>query len=256
MSTTNTLRRFLEQAWLPFALLALWWVLSSGSTNFYFPPLSVIWETFLDELLTGRMLRNIGASMRNITAGLFIGVLAGVFIGVAIGRSRNLRAVLDPYLQFLRAMPQVALIPIIIGAFGITALPKIWAIAFACVWPVLLNTIDGIRAIDTGTRDMVRSYRINRRLELFKVMLPAALPQIMAGIRVSLSVAVVVMVVSEIWGATEGLGFFINQSGAQFQVAATWAGTLVVGLIGYLLSLIFLFIEHRSLHWYHNSAQQ
>ncbi|MGO2111830.1 MAG: ABC transporter permease [Pseudoclavibacter sp.] len=245
----------LEQAWLPILLVAVWYVASANSTNVFLPPLSRIGESFVVELTTGDLLANIWASMRNIAVGLALGVLVGVIVGVAIGKSRPLRSVLNPYLQFARSVPQVALVPIIIGALGISAMPKIWAIAFACIWPVLLNTVDGVRAIDPGVRDLVRSYRIGTWRELFKVVLPAALPQMMAGMRISLSVAVVVMVVSEIYGATEGLGYFINYSKGLFQPESTWMGTLLVGLIGYLLSVLFLVIEKRALHWYHASAE-
>lgn len=255
MTMSRVARDVLMQAWLPILLIVLWYVGSMNSTSLYFPPLSRIWDAFVVEVQSGNMWRHVGASMRNIFAGLFAGVIAGVVIGVIIGKSRLMRRLLNPYLQFARSIPQVALIPIIIGAFGITAIPKIWAIAFACIWPVLLNTVDGIRAIDPGVRDMVRSYRISRPRELFKVVLPAALPQIMAGIRISLGVAVVVMVVSEIFGATEGLGYFIHHSGQSFRAAPTWAGTLLVGVIGYLLSTIFLVIEKYTLRWYHQSAE-
>jgi len=248
-------RGVLEQAWLPILLLALWYVASESSTNPFFPPLSSIWASFITELESGRLAVNFWASMRNIAVGLLAGVVVGVVVGVAIGRSRALRTILNPYLQFARSVPQVALVPIIIGAFGLSALPKIWAIGFACIWPVLLNTVDGIRAIDPGVRDMVRAYRISTTRELFKVVLPAALPQIMAGIRISLAVAVVVMVVSEIYGSTEGLGYFINYTRGLFQPAATWMGTLLVGFIGYLLSTLFLVVEKRALYWYHASAE-
>ncbi|GGA74534.1 ABC transporter permease [Pseudoclavibacter endophyticus] len=248
-------RALLEQAWLPILLIVIWYFASAASTNPFLPPLSRIWESFLVELTTGDLIAHTVASMRNIVAGLFLGVVVGIVVGIAIGKSRALRSILNPYLQFARSVPQVALVPIIIGALGITALPKIWAIAFACIWPVLLNTVDGVRAIDPGVRDLVKSYRIGTRLELFKVVLPAALPQMMAGMRISLSVAVVVMVVSEIYGATEGIGYFINYSKGLFQPESTWMGTLLVGLLGYLLSVLFLVIEKRALHWYHASAE-
>ena len=247
--------RVLEQLWLPALLVIWWWVASASSTNPFLPPLSEIVDAFIAALQSGSLAANTFASMRNIFVGLIVGVGLGIAIGTAVGLSRAARSVLDPYLQFMRAIPQVAIIPIIIGAFGITAIPKIWAIAFACIWPVLLNTVDGIRAIDPGVRDMVKSYRVSTSRSLFKVMIPAALPQIMSGTRISLSVAVVVMVVSEIYGSTEGLGYFINYTKGLFQMEDTWMATLVVGLIGYLLSIIFLVIEKYALRWYHESAQ-
>ncbi|OJX70169.1 MAG: hypothetical protein BGO95_03975 [Micrococcales bacterium 73-13] len=253
-STRSFLLAFLEQAWLPVLLVVIWWFASEGNTNPFFPPLSKIWDSFVTEMSSGQMELHLWASTRNILIGLAVGVVVGVVGGTVIGLSRRLRAVLNPYLQFFRTLPQVAIIPIIIGAFGITAVPKIWAIGFACIWPVLLNTVDGIRAIDPGVRDMVDAYRITTWRSIFRVVLPGALPQIMAGIRISLSVAVVLMVVSEIYAATEGVGYFIHITTGLFQTDKTWMGTLLVGLMGYLLSVIFLLIEKRALRWYHESA--
>jgi len=245
----------LEQLWLPVLLVVWWWFASASSTSPFFPPLQEIWGSFVSELDSGNLANNFWSSVRNIGVGLLVAIILGVAIGTLVGRSRAARTILGPYLQFARSIPQVALIPIIIGAFGITPVPKIWAISFACIWPVLLNTIDGIRAIDPAVNDMTRSYQITTRLGLMKVVLPATLPQIMAGIRVSLAIAVIVMVVSEIYGAAEGLGYFINHAKGLFKTEATWMGTLVVGVLGYALSAIFLIIEKRVLHWYHESAK-
>ena len=258
----KTLKAILEQAWLPVVLVLVWWFASdwwwsttTDSKKAFLPPLSKIWDAFIKEAESGDLTVNTAASMRNIALGLLIAIVVGVAIGTLIGRSRPIRMILNPYLQFARSVPQVALIPIIIGALGITWLPKIWAIAIACVWPILLNAVDGIRAIDPGVKDMTKAYQLSARHELFRVTLPAALPQIMAGIRISLGVAVVVMVVSEIYGSTEGLGYFINYEKGLYRGPETWMATLLVGLIGYLLSIVFLVVEKFTLRWYHESAQ-
>jgi sulfonate transport system permease protein len=101
---------------------------------------------------------------------------------------------------------------------------------------------------------MARAYRIPRMLRLRKVVLPAALPQIVAGVRVALAVGVVVMVVSEIFSSTKGLGHSINTAGSVFDVASAWAGTLLVGVLGYLLSVLFVLLEKVILRWYFESA--
>ena len=256
------LKSLAEQAWLPIVLVIVWWFASdwwwsttTDSKKAFLPPLSRIWDAFIEEAQSGDLGVNFVASMRNIALGLLVGVVVGIAIGTVVGRSRAARAILNPYLQFARSVPQVALVPIIIGAFGITWVPKIWAIAIACIWPILLNTVDGIRAIDPAVRDMTKAYRLTSGHELFRVVLPAALPQIMAGIRVSLGVAVVVMVVSEIYGSTEGLGYFINYEKGLYRGPETWMATILVGLIGYGLSLAFLVVEKFTLRWYHESAK-
>jgi len=258
----KTLKAGIEQAWLPIILVLVWWIASewwwhstTDPKKVFLPPLSQIWGAFVTEAASGNLAANTFASLRNILLGLLVAVVVGVAVGTAVGSSRAARMLLNPYLQFARSVPQVALVPIIIGAFGLTWLPKIWAIAIACVWPILLNTVDGIRAIDPAVQDMTKAYQFTRPLKLVRVTLPAALPQIMAGIRVSLGIAVVVMVVSEIYGSTEGIGYFINYEKGLYRGPETWMATLVVGLIGYLLSLAFLLVEKTTLRWYHESAQ-
>jgi ABC-type nitrate/sulfonate/bicarbonate transport system permease component len=254
---TTSLRRvggLLAQIWLPVLLLVLWYVLSAGSTSLYFPQLSEIFTAMRQGFTEGTLGTDVLVSLRNLAAGLVLATVAGTLLGLVIGELPRLRQVLDPLLQFVRAVPQVAIVPIVLGALGIGAAPKIYSIAFACFWPILLNTVDGVRGIDPAVRQMARAYRIPTLLRMRRVVFPGALPQIVAGVRVSLSIGVVVMVVSELFGALAGLGHFIDQAGKSFHVADAWAGTLLVGAIGYLLSALFLALEHRVLGWYFASA--
>lgn len=251
---SGRIARVVEQLWLPIGLVVLWFLVSAQSTNPYFPPLSEIIGAFWRRVETGRFFTDFQASLVNLAAGLGLGILIGAVAGILIGRSVRLRVVLSPFLEFCRAVPQVALVPVVIGALGITAGPKIWTIALATLWPVLLNTMDGVRAIDPAVRDMVRAFRIPERVALARVVLPASLPQMAAGIRISLSIGVVIVVVSEIYGAAIGLGYYINQSGSTFDVPSTWAGTLVIGVLGYLLNVVFVIVEKSTLRWYFESA--
>ena len=240
--------------WLPILLIVIWWFASASSTNLFFPPLEKIWQTTVKLFASGEMIVNIGVSLGNILAGLLFATVIGVALGVLIGRIQLLRELVDPLLEFFRAVPQTALIPIIIGALGIGAAPKIFMIAFACVWPVLLNTIDGVRSLDPQIEDMSRAYRIPLALRLRRVILPAALAQIVAGIRVSLAIAVVVMIVSEFFASTAGIGYFIQSSSNGFRFRDVWSGALVIGVLGYVLSELFRLFEHVALKWYFDSA--
>ncbi|MQA08978.1 MAG: ABC transporter permease subunit [Pseudonocardiaceae bacterium] len=248
------LLRLLERLWLVAVLAAGWWFVSADSTSVYFPALSAIWDALVSGITSGTIRTDVTYSLTNIVLGLVLATIVGTALGILIGELERLRQVLDPFLQFVRSVPQSALIPIVIGALGIGQAPKIYMIAFACVWPVLLNTIDGVRAIAPEVRDMAKAYQIPHSLRLRRMVLPAAMPQIMAGVRVSLAVGVVVMVVSEIFSATVGIGHFINTAGSVFDISAAWAGTLVVGALGYLLSLAFIVVEKAMLGWYFKSA--
>jgi ABC-type nitrate/sulfonate/bicarbonate transport system permease component len=242
------------QSWLPLALIAAWWFGSANSSSIYFPPLQVILSALARDLSTGPLMDYLAFSLTNLAAGLAIAAVAGIGIGILLGSVKPIRDACNPLIQFVRSIPQVALVPLIIGALGIGAMPKIWSIAFACMWPILLNTIDGVRGMDTAQSDMARAYRLTPRVRFWRVYLPAAMPQIMAGMRVALAVGVVVMVVSEIYGADSGIGYYILHSGRNFEIPETWAGTILAGLLGYVLSTLFVVIERYVLAWYFASA--
>jgi ABC-type nitrate/sulfonate/bicarbonate transport system permease component len=142
-------------------------------------------------------------------------------------------------------------VPIFILVFGIDDTMKVIVIAFGCVWPILLNTAEGVRALDGVLGDTARTYGITGAARLRHLVLPGASPQIFAGLRQALSLAIILMVISELFAATNGLGFAIVQAQRSFAIPEMWAGMLVLGLIGFLLSLVFRAIENRCLAWYH-----
>lgn len=243
-----------DRSWIIAVLLVLWWFASERSTNFFIPSLREILAVLWRDLGNGVLLDGARYSLTNLAGGLLLAIAAGVVLGLVIGEMPRVRRVVDPVLHFFRSIPQAALVPLIIGAFGIGQGPKIYTIAFACLWPVLLNTIDGVLGVEPTIRKFSRVYRIPRALHFRKVVLPAALPQIVAGVRVALPIGITVMVVSELFAATQGLGFYILNSSATFKIAETWAGALFVGIVGYLLSLLFIVCERRILRWYFKSG--
>lgn len=246
--------RYIERFWLIVALLVVWWFASADSTSLFFPPLSEILAVLARDLANGVIGSAVLFSMTNLMAGLLIAFAAGVVLGILIGESDRLRQILDPFIHFGRSIPQAALIPLVIGMLGLGAAPKIFAIALATVWPILLNTIDGVRGVDPSIHRVSRAYRIPRLLHFRRVVLPSAMPQIAAGFRVALPIGVTVMVVSELFAATNGLGFYILNSATTFKLAQTWAGAIVVGVIGYALILLFVLVERRVLAWYFTSG--
>jgi ABC-type nitrate/sulfonate/bicarbonate transport system permease component len=241
----------LKQLWLPVLVVAVLWIVSAGSTSFYFPPLSQMLSTLWTELAHGGLVSDLVFSLRNIVFGLALAIVVGVAAGLVIGEIKLLRQAVTPLLDFARATPTVALVPVIILTLGIGAGPKVFLIFLGSVWPILLNTISGVQGISPAVHETAHSYRIPWRLRLLKAVLPGALPQIFAGIRIALSVAVVLMVVSEIYGSPIGLGNFILQSGSSFKVKDTWAGTILIGILGYALSVLLLVCEHLLLGWYY-----
>ncbi len=248
------LRYGVESIWFIVALVLWWWIASSASTNVFFPPLSTILETLWRDLSNGLLLGYLAFSLSNLAVGLFFAIVIGVGLGLLIGEIRWLREALDPFVNFARSVPQAALVPLIIGTFGLGPGPKIYTIAFACVFPILLNTIDGVRGIEPTIRRFGKVYRITPWRYFRRVVLPGALPQIFAGIRVALPIGITVMVVSELYAANRGVGFYILNSSSTFQMAQTWAGAVLVGIVGYAIILIFSRIERIPLRWYFKSG--
>lgn len=250
----GALLNVLQRTWLIVVVFAIWWTVSANSTNIFIPSLEEILLSLRRDLANGVIGSGAGYSLTNLGVGLLLAVAVGIAGGLILGETRRLREIVDPVIHFFRSVPQAALVPLIIGAFGIGQGPKIYTIAFACMWPVLLNTIDGVLGVEPTIRKFSKVYRIPPGLHFRRVVLPAALPQIVAGIRVALPIGITVMVVSELFAANKGLGFYILNSSATFQVPETWAGALLVGVIGYILSLLFIVFERRILSWYFKSG--
>ncbi|MFK0119848.1 ABC transporter permease [Streptomyces sp. NPDC090994] len=250
---TRTIRAVRTLAWeftLPAALVVVWWLVSAQTGSLYFPPLSRILTRFHELWLFERFTSDVLPSVVNLAVGYLAAAVVGVALGVAMGLVPWLREAVNPAVQFLRALPAVALLPLAIQLLGIGWSMKAGVIFFGALWPVLLNTIDGVRSIDPLVREMTSSYRITRRERVRHVVLPAAGPQIFVGLRASLSVAVILLLASELVGSSSGLGFFVLQAQRQFNTTDMWAGMVLLGVIGYLLNVGLQALERRVLGWH------
>ena len=235
---------------LPVLLLVAYdgWARTAG--DFFFPPLSEIGATFADEWLFTRIPTDLLPSLGRMLAGFALAVGGGVALGALLGFSRTLSTALDPVLQFLRALPPPALIPVSLLVFGAGDSAKVFLIALGAVWPVLLNTVDGVRGVDRTALDMARSYRVPAHARLTRLVLPAALPRIFAGARTALGIAIILMVVSELIGADNGVGYVVQLAQRGFDIPEMWAGTLLLGLLGFGANALFVALEKRVLHWH------
>jgi ABC-type nitrate/sulfonate/bicarbonate transport system permease component len=243
--------RVLLAAALPVLLFAAWWLASAGSTNFYWPPLSKILTTFVDAWTPAQLRAEVLPSLGRLAVGYSLAVVAGITVGVLIGSFRSVRSLLEPVLEFFRAIPPPVLVPVIMLFAGIGDTMKVVVIASGCVWPILLNTVEGVRAVDEVLTDTCRAYRITGLARLRHLILRSASPQIVTGARQALSIAIILMVISEMFAASSGLGFKIVEYQRTFAIPEMWSGILLLGLIGFLLSLLFRLVEHRILVWYH-----
>ncbi|WP_328469400.1 ABC transporter permease [Actinoplanes sp. NBC_00393] len=246
----NVLKRVLYVVALPAVLFGAWFVLSDGSENFYSPPLRSILTAFGDTWQADRLRADVFPSLLRLFAGYLLAALIGIALGVAIGLNRRLRATVEPVLEFFRAIPPPVLVPVIMLFAGIGDGMKVIVIVFGCIWPILLNTVEGVRAVDSVVLDTARAYGVTGPARLTRVILPSAGPQIAAGLRQALSIAIILMVISEMFAASNGLGFTIVQFQRSFAIPEMWSGIILLGLLGFVLSLLFRLAERRALRWY------
>jgi ABC-type nitrate/sulfonate/bicarbonate transport system permease component len=238
---------------LPILLVAVWWFASAGSTDFYFPPLRTIVEVFPETWFGPRLVDDVLPSLGRLGIGYAAALLLGVGLGLVIGSNRWVRAVVEPVLEFLRSIPPPVLVPVLMLVAGIGNTMKILVIISGCLWPILLNTVEGVRAVDGVLDDTCRTYRIRGGLRWWHLVIRSASPQIVTGARQALSIGIILMVISEMFAASSGLGYTVIQFKDGFQIPQMWTGVILLGLLGVLLSVLFRIAEHHVLRWYHGS---
>jgi sulfonate transport system permease protein len=238
------------ELWLPVTAVVVWWFWSEGSTSPFFPPLSVILEAFQDNWVFERVGTDLVPSLMRFGLGLGIAAVIGVLVGVLLGLWSPARRATAPTVDFLRSIPAPALISIMILLLGFGNTMKVTAIAFASMFPILLNTIDGVRGVEPQQLEMARAYKLSQWQQITRVVLPAATPQIFAGLRISLAVALLVMAFSEMFAGTNGLGFFIVFAQETYRIPDMWSGIVMLGIVGYTVNVLFLLVERRALRWH------
>jgi ABC-type nitrate/sulfonate/bicarbonate transport system permease component len=235
---------------VPVAIVLVWWFASADNVSPFYPPLQKILTAFSENWVFERVASDVLPSLGRMFAGFTIAVVVGIGLGALLGRLPMVAYALNPVLQFGRALPATALVPVSIVLLGIGDVPKITLIAFVTLFPVMLNTIDGVRNVDPVLEDVCGSYRLTRVQRVLHVQLPAAAPQVLAGMRIALSVAFVMMVVTELVAATDGIGYVTLQAQQSFQVSLMWSGMLLLGILGVFLNGLFVLVERRLLRWY------
>lgn len=239
-------------------LLVLWEIVAATGMlpAMSFPRMSAILAALWGLVASGELLRELLPSLARTFGGYFIGCLLGVFIGLLMGYFRGIYNLLEPITEVLRPIPSPAYIPIVILFLGIDNEMKIFMIAFASFFPVLLNTYSGVRGVDPVQLQTARTFGVTGNRLLWKVVLPASAPYIFTGLRVSLAVALIVMVISEMVAASNGIGYFILSAQRGFKIRDMFAGVLTLAMLGYILNRLFLLIENRVLAWHYGYTQQ
>jgi ABC-type nitrate/sulfonate/bicarbonate transport system permease component len=241
---------------LPCLLVGLWWWASIEAQMYYLPTPQAIADAFGGFWTPERLRADVLPSIARLLIGFGLSCLLGISLGVAIGSSPRLRRLVEPVLEFLRAIPPPVLVPILLLLAGIGDRMRILVIISGCVWPILLNTVEGVRSADLVLEDTCRAYGIRGVARLRYFVLRAASPQIMTGVRLALPISIILMVISEMFANVSGLGFIIREFQTGFDIAQMWTGVVVLGLLGVVLAVLYWLVERRVLHWYHGSRPQ
>ena len=234
------------------ALLALAWELAARAelTNpLIVPRPSRILGVFWDLLWSGQILMQISLSMKRAAAGYLLAAAIFIPLGILMGLFERIHRALEVIVEVLRPVPPPVVIPVALLFFGLEDEMKIFVIFFSCAWPILLNTIDGVRGVDWVLLNTARTFRLSRGQTIWRIVLPAASPQIMTGLRVSLPITLILVVISEMVGSTDGIGYFILDAQRRFRVAQMYAGMFALAILGYTLNQLFDLAQRRLMAW-------
>ncbi|MGD8759803.1 MAG: ABC transporter permease [Anaerolineales bacterium] len=231
--------------------LALWEGLTRWSDlpPFILPPPEMVWRRFLDSLASGSLLRHTGVTLLEVLVGLAIGMTAATCLGYVLAKSRVVERLLAPYIVASQAVPVVAIAPLLVIWFGPGRLSKILISALIVFFPVLVNTIVGVRSVPEELRDLMRSMRATRWQTFAKLEAPAALPVLFGGLKVGATLSVIGAVVGEFVAADEGLGFVINAAEGQYDTSQKFVVVFVLMTIALGLYGLVAGLERSLLAW-------
>lgn len=214
-----------------------------------FPQVSLIFRSWYLVLDSGEIPQELSYSLGRIFTGISLAAMVGIPLGLLMGTVSFIHRLFEPLVEFVRPIPSSAYIPVAILFLGIGNHMKVFVVFLACLFPILLNTFSGVRGVDPVLIDTGRTFGVPRLKGLAQIIFPAALPNILTGIQISLGLALVVAVVAEMITGNNGMGYFILNMQRIFRVPEMFAGIFTLGILGYLVNLIFLQIEGYLLRW-------
>ena len=234
-----------------FAFLLLWeGVVRAGAVNplFTSSPSRIVAaaiEMFADESFYGHL----SVSAEEFFSGFGLAIVIGVPLGLLMGWYSRVNAVLEPFVSALYATPRIALLPLLIIWFGIGIASKVAIVFLGAIFPILVNTITGVRTIDVDFIKVARSFGATDRQMFATVVLPSSVPMLLTGLRLGLGHALVGIVVGEMYGATQGLGYLIAVAGARFQTDQVMVGIILIAGLGVVLTELLRAVERRFERW-------
>lgn len=238
--------------WLSFALaLGVWELVARLAPEYrlYLPPISEVLSALIRALIGGTILPHLQVTLQRFAAGYLLAAALGIGVGVVLGYFVVLQRLFGTVIEFLRPMPSVAIIPVAILLLGIGDAMIVAVTVYASVWPILVNTVDGVRNIENTLIATGRTFGLGLRAILWRIVLPAASPYIATGLRIALSIALILVTTAEMVAGSRGLGFFILDEERSLKTASMYAGIILVAAFGYALNRGFVALENRVMKW-------
>jgi ABC-type nitrate/sulfonate/bicarbonate transport system permease component len=231
-------------------LSVLWEVCArAGWLTSYVPPLSSIFVAMWQGLLNGDISSQIGTTLYVYFRSLLGGAALAIIIGILMGTYKPVYDAFKMIIEFMRPIPSVATIPLAILFFGLGATMRSVVITYAVFWPLLINTLYGVRGIDPQALDVARNFGVTGYEALRRVTLPSAVASIATGFRISASIALIVTVTTELVAGNSGIGFFISQMEQANRLPPMYAAIILTGILGYLLNAFYFTMEHKIVFW-------
>ena len=218
------------------------------------PPVTRILQAWFADLLDGSLTSNLLATFWRQMLGYWLAVALGVSIGLAMGYYRVAYNLMEPLIEIFRPIPGPAYLPVLVLFVGIGDEMKVVLILVASLFPIVLNTYSGVRSIDPVQFDTARTLGLTTPQTLREIVMPAALPQILTGMRISLAISLILAILSEMIVSNNGLGYFTLLAERTFKVPDMYAGIFTLALFGYALNRLFLLGEARLIRWHHESS--
>lgn len=233
------------------ALVALWWLASHGQwvSRVFLPSPEATWASLKEGLLQGELADFTRATVWRMLLGWLLASLVGVVLGALVGSSATARSWIGPTLEFIRPLPASALMPLAISIFGLGSGMVLAVVAFGAMWPVLLATIHGLASVHVQLREVAQALQLRPLAFIWKIGLPNAMPDILAGMRLSLTVSLIVSVVGEMIASQAGLGQAILLAARSFRASELFAGIVLLGLIGFASNALLALAEKKLLKW-------
>lgn len=242
--------RYLGGLTIVVLVLALEATVRAGALNAAIvPPPSVVLQKLASILGGGTFLGPLGQTMYLLSVSYAIGCALGVAVGLLMGRYPFVDGLLEPIVEFLRPLPKPALLPPLMLFLGLGDAMKMTVISLGVFFPVLINTVQGVRGTDPVLLDVARTFGHRSSATVFKVILPGALPLVLAGMRVSLGLGLVLVIIAEMMAGTGGIGFLVIDMQRSFRSADMYAWIVILAVLGYGLNALFVRIERRLIHW-------